>query len=289
MPAAAPVAVTVHGLRRVEHVMGMPVSLHLADPLPVATLTRLADGVFAWLREVDARFSTHREDSEVNRLDRGELRWAACSAAMRAVLDRCAALWQATDGYFDTYATGRFDPSGYVKGWAVQVASDRLVEAGAANHFLNAGGDLRVRGCPAPEGRGDRATGWRIGIRHPWLPMHVCWVLEGTDIAVATSGTYERGLHAIDPRRGVPADDLSSVTVVGPDLGDADAYATAGLAMGAAGFDWLARLAGHESAVVTAGGRCFRSNGLPVVSDPTARTTSGQQPILEIRRTNRSD
>jgi thiamine biosynthesis lipoprotein len=167
-------------------------------------LTRLADEVFAWLREVDARFSTYREDSEVNRFGRGELRWAECSAGMRAVLDRCAALWRATDGYFDTYVTGRFDPSGYVKGWAVQVASDRLVEAGAPNHFLNAGGDLRVRGCTAPDGAGDRAAGWRIGIRHPWLPMQVCWVLEGADIAVATSGTYERGPHVIDPRRGYP-------------------------------------------------------------------------------------
>jgi thiamine biosynthesis lipoprotein len=273
--AGAPVAVTVHGLRRVEHVMGMPVSLHLADPLPVATLTRLADEVFAWLREVDARFSTYREHSEVNRFGRGELRWAACSADMRAVLDRCAALWHATDGYFDTYVTGRLDPSGYVKGWAVQVASDRLVEAGAVNHFLNAGGDLRVHGCPEPAGAGDRGAGWRIGIRHPWLSMRVCWVLEGTDIAVATSGTYERGPHVIDPRRGVSADDLSSVTVVGPDLGEADAYATAGLAMGTAGIDWLARLAGHESAIVTADGRCFRSDGLPVVSGLTARTPPG--------------
>jgi FAD:protein FMN transferase len=273
-----PVA-TARGLHRVAHVMGMPVSLHIADRLPRAILGRLAGDVFAWLREVDARFSTYRPDSEVNRLDRGELRLSGCSADMRTVLDRCATLWQTTDGYFDMYATGRLDPSGYVKGWAVQVASDRLVEAGAANHVINAGGDVRVRGCATVDGPHEGAHGWRIGIRHPWQPLRVCWVVEGTDIAVATSGTYERGHHVIDPRSGLPAHELCSVTVVGPDLGLADAYATAGLAMGKAGLGWLAGLCGHESAVVTTDGRCFRSDGLPIAG--TVHRASPEHDLFE--------
>jgi FAD:protein FMN transferase len=244
--------------------MGMPVSLHLADPRSAAALNDLADKAFGWLREVDERFSTYQAGSEVNQLDQGLVRLAGCSAEMRAVLDRCAELWRATNGYFDTYATGRFDPSGYVKGWAVQVASDRLAEAGAVNHFLNAGGDVRLRGGPAP------GEAWKIGIRHPWQPLRVCWVLSGTDLAVATSGTYERGHHVIDPHSGLPVRELCSVTVVGQDLGLADAYATAGLAMGAAGLDWLAQLTGYESGVVTADGRCFRSDGLPVMPWPGA-------------------
>jgi thiamine biosynthesis lipoprotein len=248
----------VTGLHRVEQVMGTAISLELGDDLAYPELSRLADEVFAWLRLVDERFSTYRPDSEVCRLDRGELRVGDCSADLRAVLDRCAQLWGDTDGYFDVYAAGRLDPSGYVKGWAVEVAAGRLLSAGSANHCLNAGGDVRVRGRPEP------GQPWRVGIRHPWQPAATCWVVAGTDLAIATSGTYERGPHVIDPHRGVPATALRSVTVVGPDLGTADAYATAALAMGTAGLDWLARLDGHESAVVTDDGRSFRSDGLPL-------------------------
>jgi thiamine biosynthesis lipoprotein len=167
---------------------------------------------------------------------------------------------RATDGYFDVYATGRLDPSGYVKGWSVQVASDRLVAAGAANHCLNAGGDVCTRGRP------ESGREWRTGIRHPFDAHGVCWVLTGTDLAIATSGTYERGFHVIDPHRGEPARALRSVTVVGPDLGIADAYATAALTMGQPGLDWLARLDGYESGVVTEDGLAYRSAGLPAVA-----------------------
>ncbi|NJC73798.1 FAD:protein FMN transferase [Planosporangium thailandense] len=239
--------------------MGIPVSVQLADDLPYATLAAHADGAFAWLRLVDELFSTYKPGSEVSRLRRGDLRLDDCSPHVRDVVERCAELWRDTDGYFDVYAAGGLDPSGYVKGWAVQVASDALVEAGAVNHCINAGGDVRVRGCPAD------ATAWRIGVRHPWEPLAVCFVLTGTDLAVATSGTYERGAHVIDPHRGVPAQHLRSVTVVGPDLGLADAYATAAVAMGEAALEWLAGLDGYESAVVTEDRRCFRSAGLPAL------------------------
>jgi thiamine biosynthesis lipoprotein len=247
------------GLYQVKQVMGIPVSVQLADDLPYPVLAALADEAFSWLHQVDELFSTYKPDSEVSRLSRGELRLDDCSPQVRTVVERCADLWRSTDGYFDAYATGGLDPSGYVKGWAVQVASDALVAGGSVNHCLNAGGDVRVRGCPAS------ADAWRIGVRHPWEPLAVCFVITGTDLAVATSGTYERGPHVIDPHRGRPAERLRSVTVVGADLGLADAYATAALAMGDAGLSWLADLDGYESAVVTEDGRCFRSAGLPAL------------------------
>ncbi|WBB82584.1 FAD:protein FMN transferase [Micromonospora sp. WMMD882] len=237
--------------------MGTPISLDLADDLPRAVLDELADGVFAWLREVDARFSTYRADSEVRRFGRGEAPLAGASADLRLVLERCADLWADTDGFFDAYVTGAWDPSGFVKGWATQVASDRLLAAGAANHCLNAGGDVRVRG------RSAAGRPWRIGVQDPFDRAATCLVVTGTDLAVATSGDYERGPHVLDPRRGAPARGLRSVTVVGPDLGVADAYATAAMAMGRAGVGWLDRLAGHEYAVVTDDGSCRCSPRLP--------------------------
>ncbi len=246
---------------RVEPLMGTTVSLHIGDPLRPDRLQALGDDLFAFLHEVDARFSTYRDDSEVSLVERGRLDPGHGSPMLREVLEHSAKLWDDTDGYFDIHATGRLDPSGFVKGWAVQAASDRLVAAGCANHRVNAGGDVRVRGR-----RLDGAP-WRIGVRHPFQPEQVCCVLAGTDLAVATSGVYERGHHVIDPFTGVPAQGLRSVTVVGTDLGIADAYATAAVAMGPAGPAWLARLAGHTTAVVTDAGAFLHSPDLPVVGE----------------------
>jgi thiamine biosynthesis lipoprotein len=239
--------------------MGTVVSIELADDLPEPSLRLMIANTCAWLHEVDQRFSTYKDDSEVCRFRRGELKLDDLSADMRHVLDACADLWRDTDGYFDAYAGGPLDPSGYVKGWSVEVASARLAAAGSTRHYINAGGDVRTRGLNA-----DGAP-WRIGIRHPWEADKVSWVLTLTDGAVATSGSYERGDHVWNPRTGGPARGLRSVTVVGPDLALADAYATAALAMGEAGIGWLASraAAGYESAVVTDDRRAFSSAGLP--------------------------
>ncbi|HET6532029.1 MAG TPA: FAD:protein FMN transferase [Actinoplanes sp.] len=234
--------------------MGTAVSIELADDRPAGELRAMVADVCDWLHEVDERFSTYRESSEVNRFQRRELGLADLSGDMRHVLDACGDLWRATDGYFDAYACGPLDPSGYVKGWSVEVASARLAAAGSTRHYINAGGDIRARGGP-----------WQVGIRHPWQADRLSWVLDVTDAAVATSGSYERGAHVRNPRTGRPAAGLRSVTVVGPDLALADAYATAGLAMGEAGLAWLAGLAaeGYESAAVTDDGRAFTSSRLP--------------------------
>lgn len=247
-------------MRHVEEVMGTVVSIELADDLPESRLRSLIADTCAWLHEVDGRFSTYKDDSEVCRFRRGEIRLEDCSADMRLVLDRCADLWRETGGYFDAHAGGQLDPSGYVKGWSVEVASERLAAAGSQRHFISAGGDIRMRGS-GPGGRP-----WRVGVRHPWEADKLAWVLTVTDGAVATSGTYERGAHVWNPVTGVPASGLRSVTVVGPDLAVADAYATAALAMGEPGLSWLAKLTdeGYESAAVTDDGRAFTSPGLPV-------------------------
>jgi thiamine biosynthesis lipoprotein len=256
------------GLRRHELVMGTMIAIDIADPLPEATLETLADDFFDWMREVDERFSTYRSDSEISRMDGGELRLADGSRYLQEVHETCAQLWRDTDNFFDVYATGHLDPSGYVKGWAAEVASARLVAAGSTNHFINAGGDVRVRGGPEP------GKPWHIPLRHPWDADGTFLVLTGTDLAVATSGTYERGFHVINPRTGAPAQALRSVTVVGPDLGLADAYATAAVAMGMPGLRWLADLPGYEVAVVTEDGEGFSSAGLPTV--PIAELTRAQ-------------
>ena len=241
---------------RVEHVMGTAVSLDLRGP---ATSPAVVDAVFAHLREVDARFSRYRPDSEISRLARGELAEAEMSAAVRHVLAVCDHLASDSDGAFDARRAGpggELDPSGYVKGWAVEEAAWLLDAAGARDYLLNAGGDVIARGEASP------GAPWRIGIRHPREIDRLAAVLELRDRAVATSGTYERGEHILDPRSGRPARGLRSLTVVGPRLGFVDAYATAAFVMGRSGLGWVASHADHEALAITDDDRVVWTDGL---------------------------
>jgi thiamine biosynthesis lipoprotein len=241
------------GLHRVEEVMGIPVGIDVRDDgVDPAALAR----AFADLRWVDATFSPYRADSEVRRLDAATLPPPDAHPEVRAVLARCERLRARTRGCFDVRATGALDPSGFVKGWAVERAAAILVEAGARNLCVHAGGDVRVRGERAP------GRPWRVGVRHPTIRDRVAAVLAVRDLAVATSGAYERGPHVIDPRTGRPPRGVLSVTVAGPDLGTADAYATAAFAMGTDGPAWTATLGGGYGALtILADGRVLSTPG----------------------------
>ena len=130
-----------------------------------------------------------------------------------------------------------------MKGWSVDRAAALLDAAGATSYAVNAGGDIRLRGGALPE------SIWRIGIQHPLERDRIAAVIETRDLAVATSGAYERGEHVIDPHTGRPPTGVLSVTITGPDLATADAYATSAFAMGPRGAQWIdgaARLRGHD-------------------------------------------
>jgi thiamine biosynthesis lipoprotein len=144
---------------------------------------------------------------------------------------------------------GAIDPSGLVKGWSVDRAAAILDEAGIRNYAISAGGDLRLRGRAVPE------PCWRVGIQHPVERDRIAAVVEAGDLAVATSGAYARGDHVLDPHTGAPPAGVLSVTVTGPDLATADAYATAAFAMGPLrGPHWTARLRGYEALTILADG-----------------------------------
>jgi thiamine biosynthesis lipoprotein len=238
-------------MRRVEQIMGTVFSFDVqaaADPTPVL------DDVVAWLREVDDTFSPFRATSAVSRLGRREVTLAGCGADVAEVLDRCHELSSASHGYFSLTPNGSLDPCGFVKGWAVERASAQLLAAGFADHAVSGGGDVRV--CGESGGRP-----WRVGVVDPDQPLRVSAVVASRQLAIATSGTAERGAHVIDPMTGCPATELASLTVIGPDLGLADGYATAGVAMGSSAREWLDGLPGYEAFGITAARRCWRTAG----------------------------
>jgi FAD:protein FMN transferase len=253
---------TVH----VEHVMGTAVSFDLRGQGDHAAA--LAEAV-AWFHEVDARFSTYRADSEVSRYGRGDLSADDLSPDLREVIAACAALEAVTGGAFAAVRGDRFDPSGYVKGWSVERAARILRAHGCADWMIDAGGDVLVTSSDA-----FRAP-WRIGVQHPFDRGALATVLQAHDLAVATSGRYERGDHIDDPRTGLPATAAASTTVCGADLALADAFATAAFVLGEEGPAWIAEIPGYECWTVLADGRVVATDGFPrVVAGVPVRTST---------------
>lgn len=227
--------------------MGTAISIDVRPPLVSETAI---DAVFAWFRSVDLRFSTYRSDSEVSAIRRGDINTTVASTHLATVLALCERVRLQSDGAFDVWRhdPAGLDPSGLVKGWSVDHAATMLVAAGARAFCINAGGDVRCRGGSAP------GVPWRIGLRDPGAGDRVTAVVHAERIAVATSGAYERGGHIRDPRGDRAAsDDVQSVTVAGPNLALADAYATAAFAMGVSGVRWISeRVPGFAAYAVTA-------------------------------------
>ena len=244
------------GYHHVEHVMGMAISIDVHDEVTGAPGL---DSVVTWLHHVDRTFSTYRDDSTISRLGRGEIDVRDVTDEARDVLLRCEDLRRVTAGAFDAFVVPApngtmLDPSGYVKGWAIERAALLLESCGLRHFAINAGGDVALRGKPIPD------PTWQVGIRDPGDPSRVCAVLPlNGPCGIATSGSYERGAHIIDPRTGGPTADVASVTVVGPDLGVADAYATAVFVMGVGGLAWLALRPGYDGLVISHDGQLHAS------------------------------
>ena len=163
---------------------------------------------------------------------------------MREVLRLSEETKRLTDGYFDVWFKGRFDPSGLVKGWAISRAAAILESDGFVSFCIEAGGDIEVRGA------NDEGSPWKVGIRSPFEPSKLIRSLSLHDRGVATSGTYIRGAHIYNPRTGGPAEEIASMTIVGTNVYEADRLATAAFAMGRAGIDFMARLPEFEAYMV---------------------------------------
>jgi len=253
-------------LRHLEVIWGTTVTLDVREvdePLMEdAELWAAVDDAVTFMRWVDRVFSPFRPDSVVSDLRSGRRAEADLSLrdgddwAVLAVIERCRAARDLTDGAFDPWAVpGGFDPSGFVKGWAAERVADRLVRRGLPNVCVNAGGDVVTRGLAAP------AEPWRVGVRHPDDPAAVVRTVTPGDGAVATSGVYERGAHIIDPRTGEPARGARAATVVGPDAGLAEVLATALVVAGRDGVEWFAGLEGWEAFVVDPGDTAWSVRG----------------------------
>lgn len=259
-------SIATTGRHHVEHVMGMAVSIDVRDR---SVSDEVVSDAVAWLHHVDRTFSTYDDESMISRLGRGELGPADTTPEVVDVLATCERIRNETDGAFDVFEVPApngttLDPSGYVKGWAVERAADLLEGHGCAGFTINAGGDIVLRGRPSV---GDL---WRVGIRHPEIADALALVIEAEGpLGIATSAIYERGAHIVDPRTGEQVFGLASATVVGPDLGIADAYATALFVMGRNGLDWIADRPEYDAYIITNDGKTRWTDGFDAYRRPT--------------------
>jgi thiamine biosynthesis lipoprotein len=237
----------------VEQIMGMPVSVHLrGDGLrDAARVSEVVAQTFGQLREVDRLFSTYRPESEVSALKRGELQPSACHPLVKEVLELCDLANERTDGFFNAWLLpAGFDPSGLVKGWAVERAAKLLAGIESCDCYLNAGGDMML-GAASTE-----SPDWKVGIEDPRDSSRIIAVQSIRSGGIATSGNAARGLHIVNPHTGQRADELLSVTVMGSSLLWADVFATAAFAHGSEALPWLAsRLPGYQALIVDKAGQ----------------------------------
>jgi len=224
-------------MRKTRILMGMPITVEIVGAADSAAV----DSVFGYFEEVDRRFSTYRTDSEIAAINCGCLAEVDYSDDMREVLALAEATRRETGGYFDIRTGGGLDPSGIVKGWAIRNAAEVIAASGAGDFYVDAGGDIQSAGKNAA------GEEWSVGIRSPFDPAQIVKVVYPRGHGVATSGTYVRGRHIYNPQaRDRAIIDIVSLTVIGPDVLEADRFATAAFAMGVEGIYFIEQAPGLE-------------------------------------------
>lgn len=243
-------------MKEIRHIMGMPIEIEIVGPNS-PMLRRASEDAFAYLVTVDERFSTYKETSEISRINRGELALAASSSDMKEVFALAEKTKNETNGYFDIRRPdGLIDPSGIVKGWAIKNTAKLIDDAGFENYFVNAGGDI------AMSGKNEGGKDWSVGIQNPFNLKEVIKVVYPRGKGIATSGSYIRGNHIYNPRSPEQKlEDIVSITVIGPDVLEADRFATAAFAMGKGGIVCIENLPGFEGYAIDSKGIATMTSG----------------------------
>jgi FAD:protein FMN transferase len=247
-------------MKKTEWIMGMPITICLADK----SKTPEAEGeaikkVFDYFIYVDNTFSTYKEESEISRINRKEIKESDFSEDMKTVFALSEKTKQETNGYFNILTPeGLFDTNGLVKGWSIYNAANILSKLAFQNFYVDAGGDIEARG------KNEKGEVWSVGIRDPFRAdkNQIVKKVFIKDCGMATSGTYLRGQHIYNPFAGrKPLNDIISITVIGPNVYEADRFATAAFAMGKEGINFIEQLDGFEGYSIDAKGIATETSG----------------------------
>lgn len=212
--------------------------------------------VYNIFNQADRIFSTFRDDSEISRINRGEISIHQASPTLRYVLALAEATKKDTSGYFDIHRPDGLDPLGIVKGWMINEAAKELRRRGFKNFFIEVGGDIQA------DGLSEEGKKWQVGIRNPFNKEEIIKVVELSAFGIATSGTYERGRHIYNPKKDFDeANKIVSLTVIGSDVYEADRFATAAFAMGEKGIQFIEKLPDFEGYMINRNGVATLTTG----------------------------
>lgn len=232
--------------------MGMPSTITIVDTNPKTE--KNIDEVFTYFQHIDFVFSTYNLKSEISRINNKQLLISEASQIVKDVLNLCEQTKQETNGYFAIERNGLLDPSGIVKGYAIHQGAEMLRRNGYKNFYVEIAGDIEVNG----ENNNEK---WRIGIENPFNIKEIIKIVALTNKGIATSGNYIRGKHIYNPIAKKEADEIASISVIGPNAYEADRFATAVFAMGVNGIQFIENLKGFEAYMVTKEKRAYFTNG----------------------------
>ncbi len=238
-------------MKKTELLMDMPVTVEIADEAEKQDV----ETVYDYFRYVDETFSTFKKGSEISKINQGKLKISDSSQDMKEIFAKAEETKKLTLGYFDIRKDTGYDPSGIVKGWAILNAAKILRKKGYRNFFIDAGGDIQIDGQ-------SKNKNWSVGIRNPFNRFENIKILSISNRGVATSGTYIRGQHIYNPfNKDLPIKEIVSLTVIGPDVYEADRFATAAFAMGKKGIEFIERLKDFEGYMVDKKGMATYTSG----------------------------
>jgi thiamine biosynthesis lipoprotein len=252
-------------MRQVRAIMGMPITVEVVSGQTTDEhLDQTVQKVFAYFTSIDEQFSTYKNTSEISRINRGEINPDQYSSEMREVFALAEKTKKETNGYFEIKKPdGSLDPSGIVKGWAILNAAQLLENAKYKNFYVDAGGDI------ATSGHNNDGKTWSVGIRHPFEQDKIVKVVYPHGAGMATSGSYVRGAHIYNPHMPQTAlEDIVSLTVIGPDVLEADRFATAAFAMGKDGILFIEGLTGFEGYAIDKNGIATMTSGFNTYLQP---------------------
>jgi FAD:protein FMN transferase len=229
-------------MKQLKIIMDMPITVEIIDQ---NVSEKDFHEVFNYFKYIDNTFSVYKPESEISQINLGKLPQSKWSKDMQTIFSKAKTTKEETSGYFDIFYQGKYDPSGVVKGWAIENVAKLLNQKGFKNYYIDAGGDI----CAV--GKNSQNKPWRIGIRNPFNRFENVKVLEIANKGVATSGTYIRGQHIYNPiKPKEKITDIVSLTVIGPNIFDADRFATAAFAMGKNGINFIEKLAGFAGYMI---------------------------------------
>jgi FAD:protein FMN transferase len=233
--------------------MGMPITVSITH---VGENKKILDDVFNYFTYIDETFSTYKDNSEITKINNGKIKKHEYSNDMQKILTLCEDTKTESNGYFDIKYKGKLDPSGLVKGWAIYNASQLVKKAGYYDYFVEAGGDIQA------SGKNKDGKPWRVGIKNPFKQEQIIKIVALENNAIATSGTYIRGQHIYNPLQPEKVtNDIVSASIIGPNIYDADRYATAAFAMGNDGLQFITTLHGFEAYIIYKDGEARYTKG----------------------------